>query len=193
MGGEEEMERNTDRYIGNVQRTEAGWSVLRIYFIFFGGGGGETEKNTLTGNVQSREAGMIVLGLDGGGGGGGENTDRFTLVMYRVEAGLGEGGGGGEHWQIYIGNVQSRGRIVGGGGGENTDRFTLVMYRVEAGLWGWGGENTDRFTLVMYRVEAGLWGGEGGEHWQIYIGNVQSRGRIVGVGGGGRTLTDLHW
>ena len=44
--------------------------------------------------------------------------------MYRVErlAGLcwgwnWGGGGGGEHWQIYIGNVQSRGRIVGGGGG----------------------------------------------------------------------------
>ena len=43
--------------------------------------------------------------------------------MYRVErlAGLYwgwmGGGGGGEHWQIYIGNVQSRGRIVLGGGG----------------------------------------------------------------------------
>ena len=30
-------------------------------------------------------------------GGGGENTDRFTLVMYRVEAGLCWGGGGRGH------------------------------------------------------------------------------------------------
>ena len=102
QSGEEETEKNTDRYIGNVQSREAGADGRTVLGGGGGGGGqrggmegvggeiewrgGDREEHILIGNVQN--GGRSVLGLDedvcvgGGVGGSGEKTEEHRQIHW---------------------------------------------------------------------------------------------------------------